>query len=57
MKVLVTGANGFIGKNLITRLLENKNVEYSDYHMPIPYNQYKEVIEKIYKLSVQNGFI
>ena len=27
MKVLVTGANGFIGKNLITRLLENKNVE------------------------------
>lgn len=37
--------------------LENKNVEYSDYHMPIPYNQYKEVIEKIYKLSVQNGFI
>lgn len=37
--------------------LENNNVEYSDYHMPIPYNQYKEVIEKIYKLSIQNGFI
>ena len=26
--------------------LENKKVEYTDYHMPIPYGQYKEVIEK-----------
>ena len=37
--------------------LEHKNVEYTDYHMPIPYSQYKDVIEKIYNLSVQNGFI
>ena len=37
--------------------LENKKVEYTDYHMPIPYGQYKQVIEKIYNLSVQNGYI
>ena len=37
--------------------LENGNVEYSDYHMPIPFSQYRNVIEKIYKLSIQNGFI
>lgn len=37
--------------------LENKKVEYTDYHMPIPYEQYKDVIKKIYNLSVQNGYI
>jgi len=37
--------------------LENKKVEYTDYHMPIPYKQYKDVIEKIYNLSIQNGYI
>ena len=36
---------------------QEKKVEYTDYHMPIPYSQYKDVIEKIYNLSVQNGFI
>jgi hypothetical protein len=37
--------------------LEQDKVEYTDYHMPIPFSQYKDVIEKIYKLSVKNGNI
>lgn len=43
--------------NSVVYNLEHKKVEYTDYHMPIPYSQYKDVIEKIYNLSVQNGFI
>jgi len=37
--------------------LEHDKVEYTDYHMPIPFNQYKDIIEKIYELSVKNGNI
>ena len=37
--------------------LEQDKVEYTDYHMPIPFSQYKDVIEKIYELSVKNGNI
>ena len=31
MKVLVTGSNGFIGKNLIAKLKENKSIEIFQY--------------------------
>tara|TARA_B100000131_G_C17947033_1_gene544832 strand:- start:31 stop:771 length:741 start_codon:yes stop_codon:yes gene_type:complete len=37
--------------------LEKKKVEYTDYHMPIPFNQFEETIRKIYKLSINNGYI
>lgn len=37
--------------------LENNKVIYTDYHMPIPYNQYKNLINKIYEQSIKNGNI
>ena len=32
MKILVTGAKGFIGKNLIAELRNKKNIEIYEYH-------------------------
>ena len=36
MKVLVTGAKGFIGKNLITELEQRENVEVLPYDIDTP---------------------
>tara|TARA_Y100000389_G_scaffold76692_1_gene73444 strand:+ start:19825 stop:20565 length:741 start_codon:yes stop_codon:yes gene_type:complete len=43
--------------NSVIYNLESKKVEYSDYHMPIPLNQFKETIYKVYELSKNNGYI
>ena len=37
--------------------LQSKKVEYTDYHMPIPYKQFKNIIEEVFELSKQNGYI
>lgn len=37
--------------------LKNTNVEYSDYHMPIPFIKHKKAIFQIYKRSIENGYI
>lgn len=41
MKILITGANGFIGKNLVSHLQETENVEILKYDIDTPF----EVIE------------
>ncbi len=37
--------------------LSEKKVEYSDFHMPIPYSQFEETINEVYRLSKKNGYI
>ena len=37
MKVLITGANGFIGKNLVSQLQETENVEILKYDIDTPF--------------------
>lgn len=47
MKVLVTGSNGFIGKNLISHLKENENVEILEYDKDNTFDLIEENIENI----------
>jgi len=37
--------------------LQSKKVEYTDYHMPIPYKQFKNIIVEVFELSKKNGYI
>ena len=37
--------------------LQSKKVEYTDYHMPIPYKQFKNIIIEVFELSKKNGYI
>lgn len=50
MKVLVTGANGFIGKNLVSHLIENKDLEVLQFTRD-------DDITVLEKLVVQSDFI
>lgn len=50
MKILVTGAQGFIGKNLVIRLKELKTYDIIEFHRDIPET-------KIYDLIAQADFI
>ncbi len=47
IRVCVTGANGFIGKNLITRLLVLENVEVIKIVKDTPINSYNSLLEDI----------
>ena len=47
MRVLVTGANGFIGKNLIERLLRIKNIEIIEFNRDDKLSKIEDNIEKI----------
>lgn len=47
MKVLITGANGFIGKNLISHLQENENIEILKYDIDTPFSLIEENIQDI----------
>lgn len=47
MKVLITGANGFIGKNLISHLQEMENIEIIKYDIDTPYSFIEENIGNI----------
>lgn len=47
MKVLVTGANGFIGKNLISHLQEMENIEILKYDIDTPFSLIDENIQNI----------
>lgn len=47
MKVLVTGANGFIGKNLISHLQEIENIEIIKFDIDTPFEEVEKNIESI----------
>lgn len=47
MKVLVTGANGFIGKNLIFHLQEEKDIEIIKFDIDTPFDVIEKNIESI----------
>lgn len=47
MKVLVTGANGFIGKNLISHLQEKDNIEIMKFDIDTPFEEVEKNIESI----------
>lgn len=47
MKVLVTGSNGFIGKNLISHLQEKQEIEIIKYDRNTPFELIKNNIENI----------
>lgn len=47
MKVLITGSNGFIGKNLISHLQEEKDIEILRYDIDTPFKLIEENIESI----------
>ena len=47
MKVLITGANGFIGKNLISHLQENENIEILKYDIDTPFELIENNIKSI----------
>lgn len=47
MKVLVTGSNGFIGKNLISHLQENDDIEILQYDKDTPFKLIEENIQDI----------
>jgi len=56
-RVLVTGANGFIGKNLIVRLLEKKNIEVLSFVRGDGASRLEELIETtdmIFHLAGEN---
>lgn len=47
MKILVTGSNGFIGKNLISHLQEIENVEIIDYDIDDTFDKIEKNVEEI----------
>ena len=47
MKVLVTGANGFIGKNLVSHLQEHNDIEVLKYDINTPFKLIEDNIESI----------
>lgn len=47
MKVLITGANGFIGKNLVSQLQETENVEILKYDIDTPFEFIENNIQDI----------
>lgn len=47
MKVLITGANGFIGKNLISHLQEDESIEILKYDIDTPFKLIENNIENI----------
>ena len=54
MKVLITGANGFIGKNLIAELRYHKNTELYEYDQDTPpklLDQYCQDCDFVYNLA------
>lgn len=57
MKILVTGANGFIGRNLVAELMSGKNLnvlEYSRDLDPLLLEQYCEEADFVYHLAGVN---
>ena len=57
MKVLVTGANGFVGKNLISNLSLNKNIEVFKYDIDSPpedLDKYTKECDFVYHLAGVN---
>ena len=49
-----------IDRNEIDSVIYNLTVDkvvYTDYHMPIPYSNFKDTIHEIYDLSIKNGNI
>lgn len=47
MKVLVTGSQGFLGKNLIIRLQELKNIEILEFHRGTPEDQLSATVPQV----------
>lgn len=47
MKILITGANGFIGKNLISQLQENEDIEILQYDRDTSFSVIEENIQEI----------
>ena len=47
MKILITGANGFIGKNLVAHLQEKEDIEILKYDIDTPFELIKDNIKDI----------
>ena len=47
MKILVTGSNGFIGKNLVAHLQEEKDIEIVKFDIDTPFEEIENDIENI----------